>query len=194
MLTILAITDGQSWAKALTIVGIGLAAYALILVVAMLLWTYHDARSRTANTAIQAGSVLLVAIFNLPGFLLYLALRPPEALVDKYGRELEAEAFMREIQKPESCPDCMRSVDSNFVACPYCRATLRTACADCDRSLRAHWTICPYCTAPRDAAPWPERARRASSVASRPVAAVAASSEADMAQAQPRRVPAGQSV
>ncbi len=195
MFNVLAITDGQTWAKALTIVGIALAAYALILWVALLLWTYRDARARTASKELPLAAVLLVAIFNLPGLLLYLALRPPEALVDAYGRELESAAFMREIQKPDACPECTRSVDSNFVACPYCRATLQTPCASCERSLRTNWIMCPFCTAPRDAAPWPERARRAPTAASTQAAAGAASAmEPEAASAQTRRVPASQGV
>ena len=195
MFNVLAITDGQTWAKALTIAAIVLAAYALILGVALLMWTYRDARARTASKALPLAAVLLVATFNLPGFLLYLALRPPEALVDAYGRELESAAFMREIQKPDACPECRRSVDSNFVACPYCRTTLQAPCASCERSLRTNWTMCPYCTAPRYAAPWPERARRAATAASTQVAVPAAiAMEPEAASTQPRRIRAGQVV
>lgn len=184
-LTPLAITDGQTWAKGLLIAGIAAGAYMLILWVSLLIWTYRDARSRTDRTEVQAGAVLLVAVFNLPGFLLYLALRPPEALIDTYGRELEAEAFLREIQRPEACADCGRNVATNFVACPYCRATLQSPCNSCEQMLRTSYTICPYCTAPRTPELWPERARPVAAATVREFPGVAAAeSEAQPALRQ----------
>ena len=180
----LAITDGQTWAKALLIVGIAAAAYVLILWVSLLVWTYRDAGSRTKQTGLQAGAVLLVAVFNLPGLLLYLALRPPEALVDTYGRELEAAAFLREIQKPDACADCGRSVAANFVACPFCRAALQTPCTNCEQMLRTSYTICPYCTAPRETEQWPVRARRVAAAPAREMPGTAAAPDVE---AQPAR-------
>jgi hypothetical protein len=143
--------NADFWITATTMFGIALAAYTLILWVALIAWTYRDARARMVDTNMQIAATLLVAVFNIPGLLLYLAVRPPEPLSEAYSRQLEAEAFLQDMQKHESCRGCRRSVDPDFVACPYCRTALQEPCGSCGRNLQLSWTICPYCTAERRA-------------------------------------------
>ncbi|HSD09794.1 MAG TPA: ATPase, T2SS/T4P/T4SS family [Candidatus Binatia bacterium] len=45
------------------------------------------------------------------------------------------------------CPQCLNSVQEHFVACPYCRHSLRSGCHACGRALKKDWTSCPYCGA-----------------------------------------------
>lgn len=156
----LAIGDAGTWVRIGTIVGLILTAYVLALWFAMVLWTYRDAKARTVNQQAQAGAVALVALANVPGLLLYLALRPPDQLAESFNRQLEAEAFLHEIEKADACPSCGRSIAEAFVACPYCRARLQEPCAACGRNLRNGWTLCPYCGTDRAPA-----GRRAASVA-----------------------------
>ncbi len=66
-----------------------------------------------------------------------------------YDRQLEAEALMHEIQEQATCPSCRRKVEQDFIVCPYCRATLRTACEDCGKPMASTWVLCPYCGAER---------------------------------------------
>ncbi len=132
-----------------TVVAAILIAYAVVLSIGAIYWTYRDVRSRTRDGGVQAVSVLLVALFNMPGLLLYLILRPNETLNEAYERRVEAEALMREMpEERRVCPGCQRSVSDEFIVCPQCRTKLRQPCANCDRPLDLNWTACPYCATP----------------------------------------------
>jgi len=124
-------------------------AYLAALWVAALAWTYRDATARTRDPILQTVAVLLVLVFNLPGLLVYLILRPKDTLADQYDRQLEAEALLHELQEQATCPTCRRRIENDFAVCPYCRSSLRTPCASCARPLQASWVICPYCGADR---------------------------------------------
>jgi hypothetical protein len=98
----------------------------------------------------------LLALFTLVPFLgipVYLMLRPKHTLLEEYDHRLEAEALMHEIQEQATCPSCRRKVEEAFIACPYCRTTLRVPCDACGRALASMWVLCPYCAAPRSPAP-----------------------------------------
>ncbi len=135
----------DNWQVLAAVAAIVAIAYLLILWIAALVWTYRDIQDRTRDHTTQVISVLMVLIFNLPGLLLYMVLRPKSTLAEMYDRRLEAEALLQEIQEQATCPACRRKVESEFVSCPYCRATLRTACDDCGRALMSSWVMCPYC-------------------------------------------------
>ena len=139
----------DSWESIITVVVVILIAYAVVLSIGAIYWTYRDARERTRDGWAQAVSVLLVAIFNMPGLLLYLILRPHETLNEAYERRLEAEALVREMPDARpACPGCRRSISEEFIVCPQCRTKLRQPCSNCDRPLDLNWTACPYCTTP----------------------------------------------
>ena len=126
-----------------------LIAYGVVLWLGTIVWSYRDISSRTRDGWVQAVSVLIVVIFNLPGLFLYLVLRPQETLSEIYERRLEAEALTRDMPPaPPACPKCKVSVDSDYLVCPKCRTRLREACANCSRPLELGWVACPYCTSP----------------------------------------------
>ncbi|MCH8008088.1 MAG: zinc ribbon domain-containing protein [Chloroflexi bacterium] len=126
-----------------------LIAYAVVLWLGSVVWTYRDISSRTHDSWTQSVSVLIVVVFSLPGLFLYLVLRPQETLSDIYERRLEAEALMRDMPQPQpACPNCKQSVNSDYLVCPNCRTRLKEACANCSRPLELGWTACPYCAAP----------------------------------------------
>lgn len=139
----------DSWESIVTVLVVILIAYAVVLSIGAIYWTYRDVRGRTRDGWAQAVSVLLVALFNMPGLLLYLILRPHETLNEAYERKLEAEALMREMpEERPACPSCQRSISEEFIVCPQCRTKLRQPCATCDRPLKLNWTACPYCATP----------------------------------------------
>jgi RNA polymerase subunit RPABC4/transcription elongation factor Spt4 len=138
----------DDWQSVLALVAAILIAYGVILTIGMVVWTYRDIRERTRDNWSQTVAVLLVAILNIPGLVLYLILRPRETLIEAYERRLEAEALMRELpDEPRSCPSCARAVSEDFLLCPYCRTRLRTPCSGCGRALELVWSACPYCAA-----------------------------------------------
>lgn len=149
LFTLLSWTDADTWLEAGRIVGIAAALYIITLWGALVYWTYRDISMRTTDNVTQAVCVVTVAVFFVPGLLLYLALRPQEMLTDAYNRKLEAEAFMHEIEKFPACSSCRRSVRDDFVICPYCRESLRTSCSECGEYLANAWVACPFCTTER---------------------------------------------
>ena len=179
---------------------IGLVAYLLVLWVAALVWTYRDVVARTSDTFTQTIALVLVVVFNIPGLLVYLVLRPKDTLMDAYDRQLEAEALLHEIQEQATCPRCRRKVEADFVACPYCRNSLGMPCENCGKTLTSSWVLCPYCSSERaqPAAPaaasersgatttiaapeLPVRPKRASTATYTPAAPAASTAPADPA-------------
>lgn len=155
----LAIWDDGVWQNVAWLAVVLGGAYLGIMWIAALVWTYRDITSRTRDSFTHGFSVLLVALFNLPGLVIYLILRPNDTIADLYDRELEAEALLHEIQDQSSCPSCRRRVSEDFLSCPYCRVALRTPCEVCERALAFGWVVCPYCGAERTLTP--ERRPRA---------------------------------
>lgn len=145
------LTNPTTWISIGLITGIMAVAYVVTLWIAAVAWTARDIRERTDDQTLRAVSVLMVAVFFLPGLLLYMALRPQETRAEAFEREIEREAFLRDLDKQQTCPSCRRGVAEDFVACPYCTEELRTPCSSCTRSLAGAWTICPYCGADREA-------------------------------------------
>jgi hypothetical protein len=145
----LAIWDDGVWQDALAVAVIILVAYLLVMWVAALVWVYRDIIARTRDKATHAISVLLVAVFNLPGLFIYLILRPKDTLADVYDRQLEAEALLHELHDQPLCPSCRRKVAEDFTTCPFCRTQLRVACESCGKGLAFGWVLCPYCGAER---------------------------------------------
>ncbi len=122
-----------------------LGAYLLAFYLGLIVWTARDISSRTRDWLGRFLAVLLVAVFNIPGLILYIVLRPRETLAEVYGRALEEEALMQGLEEQDSCPTCKRHVAQDFVVCPYCRTSLKNRCSACKRLLNPHWEVCPYC-------------------------------------------------
>jgi hypothetical protein len=185
----LAIWDDGVWQDAVAVAVIILVAYLVVMWIAAVVWTYRDITSRTRDTFTQTVSVLTVLVFSLPGIFLYLILRPKDTIADRYDRQLEAEALLHEIQEQATCPACRRRVQDDFVACPYCRTTLRVPCDSCEKPLLTRWVVCPYCGTNRGPQALPTRAQPvavAPSTASTVTAAEAATETQPLAT-RPRR-------
>ena len=145
----LAAWPGGSWQDtAWLVVALGVA-YGVVLWLSALAWVYRDVKNRTNDSVSQWVSVFLVLIFNLPGLLLYLVLRPQETLTEAYERTLETEAMLQEVERLGTCPSCRRRIEEDYLLCPYCRTSLRTPCAQCGRALSFGWVACPHCGAER---------------------------------------------
>ena len=162
---LLAIWEDGNWEAPAAVLAILVIAYLLVLWIAAVVWTYRDIIARTGDKVTHGISVALVAIFNLPGLLIYLILRPSETLAAAYDRQLEAEALLHEITDQPACPSCRRKINDDFIMCPYCRASLRAACDSCGKGLATTWVLCPYCGTERQPAPRP---RTITAVASEP--------------------------
>lgn len=117
---------------------------ALVFYVAIVLWTYKDARRRIDDPILIATAVAC-SMLPIVGVLVYMMLRPPEYLDDVRERELEIRAMERTLGMQERCPNCRSHIESNFLACPICMYKLRQPCITCDQPLDPRWSMCPFC-------------------------------------------------
>ena len=122
-----------------------LGAYAALFLIALVIWTFRDIRSRTRDILLQILATLLVLVFNVPGLLLYFILRPQYTLDEAYEHALGQEALLQDIEERYICPSCRRKAHADFLICPYCYAELRKRCPNCERLINLNWEVCPYC-------------------------------------------------
>src|SRR4051794_25786709 len=151
--------------------GLSLAVDLLILFVvvfylALIYWTYADARRRIIDPMLVACATA-ASVFPFVGTIVYMVLRPPEYLEDVHERELEvraAEARLHQLDQ-SLCPHCDYRVEPDFVRCPSCLRKLKERCVSCSRPLDQAWTICPYCEADVPGLTAASRSRRRRSTA-----------------------------
>jgi RNA polymerase subunit RPABC4/transcription elongation factor Spt4 len=126
----------------------GLGAMVAAFWLALLIWTFRDMRARSRDIFAQILAALLVAVLFLPGWVIYLMLRPKETLAEAYERSLEEEALLQGIEEMLACPGCGLRVQGDFVVCPNCHTKLKKPCQGCGRALNLRWGVCPYCGTP----------------------------------------------
>lgn len=127
----------------LRIVGQLLVLLTVILWIALVYWTYTDARRRGA-VAILWG--IVAVIFPFIGTLIYLIVRPPEYALDAHERELELAVLERELRsRVLLCPNCRAMVEKDYLICPECDWELKKPCINCEKPLDMNWETCPYC-------------------------------------------------
>ena len=122
-----------------------IGAYVAALYVGMIVWVYRDIHSRSRDVLAQILSVLLVALFTIPGLMVYLLLRPHGSLAEEYQRSLTEEVILQDLEERRVCPSCQLRVEPDFVVCPNCHGQLRLRCVGCGRLLNPAWDVCPYC-------------------------------------------------
>ncbi len=122
-----------------------IGAYVVALYLGLVVWTFRDIRSRTRDVLASIMATLLVVVFNLPGLLVYLLVRPKMTLAEDYDRSLTEEAVLQEMGARLQCPGCHRPVEPDFVVCPYCHHQLKLRCVGCGRLVTPDWDVCPYC-------------------------------------------------
>ena len=126
-----------------------LVLFLVVLYVALVVWTFLDARRRLDDPVLIACATAC-GMFPFVGPIVYSILRPPEFLDDKRERELEIRAAELRVRQLEegSCPNCEHPVERNFLRCPSCRARIKDPCESCAKPIDPRWSICPYCEMP----------------------------------------------
>jgi hypothetical protein len=122
----------------------------LLLVVvwlALVYWTYADARRRILDPMLVWTSAASSLCFPFAGTLVYMIVRPPEYIEDVRERELEMQAAEARLAQLNYvlCPYCDYEIEKDFLRCPSCLRKLKDPCGNCRRPLDPTWTICPYC-------------------------------------------------
>lgn len=116
--------------------------YLALIWLALAFWTFRDIRRRSNVAVVQTAAVALTLFFFVPGYWLYLILRPAMTL-----GEVAEERFRDRVLAgyASTCPACRESVMDDFIVCPSCRYSLREACSACSHALQPQWKSCPYC-------------------------------------------------
>jgi hypothetical protein len=128
----------------------------IVVYLALIVWTYLDARRRVSDPFL-VGCATIGAFIPYIGAAIYAILRPPEFLEDAHERELEiraAELRVRQLTEL-SCPNCEYPVEKNYLRCPNCQQRLKDPCPSCGKPVDPRWALCPYCESPLE-----QRARR----------------------------------
>jgi hypothetical protein len=178
--------------------GLNLAVKLLLLFLAaiwlaLVFWTFADARRRVGDPLLVACATVASLVFPFLGTIVYAIVRPPEFLADVHERELEIAAAEARLHQVEGmhCPHCDFEIEKSFLRCPSCLRRLKEPCNTCGRPLDPRWKICPYCEAEVGQAPAPARQQRrapARRAASTPGAARPSTPAAQAAP--PRQAPA----
>ena len=118
----------------------------VVLWLALIVYTYLDARRRISDPFLVACATV-ASFFPYIGTAVYAIVRPPEFLDDAHERELEikaAELKVRQLRE-QSCPNCEYPVEKNFLRCPNCQRRLKDPCPTCSKPVDPRWGLCPYC-------------------------------------------------
>jgi RNA polymerase subunit RPABC4/transcription elongation factor Spt4 len=121
------------------------AAFFAALWLSLIFWVFRDIRSRSRDSFTRILAVLVVAVLNIPGVVVYLILRPGRTLEEEYQRTLEEEALLKAIEEINTCPGCGRHTREDWVICPTCQTRLKKSCPTCHKLLELPWSTCPYC-------------------------------------------------
>jgi hypothetical protein len=168
-----------------------LILFLVVLWLALIAWTYFDARRRIEDPVLVA-SAAAASLFPFVGTVVYSILRPPEFLEDKRERELEiraSEMRLRQLEE-QSCPNCEFPVERTFLRCPNCKARIHDPCEACGKPIDPRWSLCPYCETPvRRSAP-AERVQQATADRRKPRATQEQPAAKPAARKRPRKAPA----
>lgn len=123
------------------------AAFVVTFWVSLIIWAFRDVRRRSRDPLARILAILVVTILFLPGFLIYLILRPSKTIDEEYQQTLEEEALLQTIEDIPLCPGCTRRVQPNWIVCPSCQTKLKKRCQQCKEPMELSWNICPVCAA-----------------------------------------------
>jgi hypothetical protein len=169
-----------------------LLLFLVVVWLALVYWTYADARRRVADPML-VGCATAASLFPFVGTVVYMIVRPPEYIEDARERDLEIAAAQARLAHLEQlgCPYCGFEIEKSFLRCPSCLRRLKEPCGVCGKPLDPRWKICPYCEAEVGAATADRRRERrrvaaAARPAGRPASGAARSARAARPPGQAR--------
>jgi hypothetical protein len=123
-----------------------LVLFLIVVYIALIYWTYLDARRRLEDPVLIACATA-ASVFPFIGTVIYTIVRPPEFLEDREERELELRAAELRLRQliDQSCPYCEYPIAANYLRCPNCERRLRNPCRKCGKPLDPKWGVCPFC-------------------------------------------------
>jgi hypothetical protein len=138
-----------------------LLLFLIVIWLALVYWTWSDARQRIADPMLVACATA-ASLFPYIGTIVYLIVRPPLYLEDVRERDLEIAAAQARLTQLEHqhCQYCGFETEKSFLRCPSCLRRLKEPCSVCAKPLDPRWKICPYCEAEVGQAPAEPRRTR----------------------------------
>ncbi len=124
-----------------------LLLFLVVVWLALVFWTFADARRRIDDPLLIGCATVAALIFPFLGTILYAIVRPPEYLADVRLRALEmhgAEARLHQLDE-QLCPYCDHGIHADYLRCPNCARRLKEPCRNCGKPLDPQWRLCPYC-------------------------------------------------
>lgn len=118
----------------------------IIFWIVVLGWVWLDSGERTSNIYKRISYFLLVAIFNIVGWIIYLIIRPNETIEEIYWSDLERRYLKYETSELGDCPKCGFQLLPGFIFCPNCGFELKIKCSQCDVYVDRNYKLCPYCS------------------------------------------------
>jgi Double zinc ribbon len=118
----------------------------VVLWVALIFWTWADARRRIDDPMLVACATA-ASLFPFVGTIVYIIVRPPEFVDDVRLRELEMHAAEARLHMADLhlCAYCDYEIRPDYLRCPNCQRKLKEPCRACGKPLDPVWKLCPYC-------------------------------------------------
>ncbi len=135
-------------------------AYLFALYLGLIVWTFRDIHARSRDVLAHILAVFLVAVFTLPGLLIYVLLRPHSTLAEEYERGLAEEAILQDLEERRVCPSCRRAC-SPISWSAQLPPTIKLQMHRVRRLLNPKWDVCPYCGLYREQGDPKQHTRRA---------------------------------
>ncbi|HVX92537.1 MAG TPA: zinc ribbon domain-containing protein [Candidatus Dojkabacteria bacterium] len=107
-------------------------------------WVFLDARERSQSKGFQILSFIFVLVFNIPGLLIYMIIRPKATIQEQYWADLEKRYLLYETADLFDCPKCGYPLQPGFVNCPNCAEVVKIKC-ECGVNIDKYWKHCPFC-------------------------------------------------
>ena len=125
-----------------------IAAYVVLVWLAVALWAFMDMRRRTNNpvAAYAAAALIIIAspVLFLPALIVHRIIRPAEFTSERRVAHLREAALEAETLSPR-CPDCRRLLEDDWLLCPGCRRALGHHCHACGGTVGLDWPVCAWC-------------------------------------------------
>lgn len=112
---------------------------------AIVWWVWFDASERTTKVWARIASVILVAVFNIFGLIIYLIIRPDQTIEGTYWEDLERRYMKYETSELGDCPQCGAQLYPGFVFCSNCGYELKVQCSKCEVFVDRNYKHCPFC-------------------------------------------------
>ncbi|MDQ3327906.1 MAG: zinc ribbon domain-containing protein [Chloroflexota bacterium] len=120
-------------------------AFIAMLWLALVLWVYRDAQSRSTSFAVTLLSTVLVSSTFVIGWAVYMLVRPRLSLSEEYSQGLRERAELLDASSGDLCPRCHARLQLDYRLCPNCGLEVKQPCDMCKRPVRPSWNLCPYC-------------------------------------------------